>query len=90
MAYMEKEAKKEWIYVYYNWFTSTVHLKLTQHCKSTIIQHKFFLNFKWLEHVNNTLKNEDIWMVDKNKKSCPLSFVIRVMKIKTKKLSLNA
>ena len=38
MAYMGKESKKEWIYVYVQLIHFTVHLKLTQHCKSTILQ----------------------------------------------------
>ena len=35
---MGKEPEKGWIYVYLNHLA--VHLKLTQHCKSTILQYK--------------------------------------------------
>ena len=34
----ESKKKKEWIYVYVQMIDFTVHLKLTQHCKSTISQ----------------------------------------------------
>ena len=40
MAYMGKESKKEWIYVYVKLIHFAVHLKLTQYCKSTIFQYK--------------------------------------------------
>ena len=35
---MGKESKKEGIYVYIQLIHSDVYLKLTQHCKSTILQ----------------------------------------------------
>ena len=38
MTYMGKESKKEWIYVQLIHFA--VQQKLTQHCKSTILQSK--------------------------------------------------
>ena len=37
---MGKESKKEWVYVYVKLIHFAVHLKQTQHCKSTIIQDK--------------------------------------------------
>ena len=37
MAYMGKESNKDWIYVYVKLIQFTVHLKLTQHCKSIIL-----------------------------------------------------
>ena len=40
MAYTGKESEKEWIYVYVQLNHFAVHLKLTQHCKSTILQYK--------------------------------------------------
>ena len=40
MTYMGIESKKEWIYVYVQLNHFAVHLKLTQHCKSTIFQLK--------------------------------------------------
>ena len=36
--YSGKESEKEYAYIYLNHFT--VHLKLTQYCKSTIVQLK--------------------------------------------------
>ena len=36
MTYMRKESKKECIYAYVELIPSSVHVKLTQHCKSTI------------------------------------------------------
>ena len=36
MAYMRKQSKKEWIYV--ELIHCGVHLKLTQHCKSALLQ----------------------------------------------------
>ena len=39
---MGKESKKEWIYI----TDFTVYLKLTQHCKSTILQQKLKTEFK--------------------------------------------
>ena len=41
---MGKQSEKEWIYVQLNHFA--VYLKLTQHCKSPILQYKIKLNFK--------------------------------------------
>ena len=38
MAYMEKESKKEWIYVHIKLIHFAVQQKVTQHCKSTIRQ----------------------------------------------------
>ena len=38
MAYMRKESKKEWKYVYVEQVHFAVHSKLTQHYKSTIPQ----------------------------------------------------
>ena len=38
MGYRGKESKKEWIYVYAQLIHFAVHLKLTQHCKSTVLQ----------------------------------------------------
>ena len=38
MAYMGKESKKEWIYVYVYVIHIAVHLELTQHYKSAILQ----------------------------------------------------
>ena len=35
---MGKEPKKQWIYVYVQLNHFAVHLKLTQHCKLTILQ----------------------------------------------------
>ena len=37
---MGKESEKEWMYVYVQLNYFAVHLKLTQHCKSTILQYK--------------------------------------------------
>ena len=37
-AYQGKESKKEWIYVYVKLIHFAVQQKLTQHCKSTILQ----------------------------------------------------
>ena len=37
---MGKESEKEWIHVYVELNHFAVHLKLTQHCKSTILQYK--------------------------------------------------
>ena len=37
---MGKEPKKQWIYVYVQLNHFAVHLELTQHCKSTILQLK--------------------------------------------------
>ena len=42
MLYMGQESKTEWVYVYVQLILFAVHLKLTQHCKSTIHQQKFF------------------------------------------------
>ena len=38
MAYMGIESKKEWIYVYVRLIHFAVHVKLTSHCKSTVLQ----------------------------------------------------
>ena len=40
VTYMGKESEKEWIYVYVKLNHFAVHLKLIQHCKSTILQYK--------------------------------------------------
>ena len=37
---MGKESQKEWIYVHIKLIYFAIHLKLTQHCKSTILQKK--------------------------------------------------
>ena len=42
MTDMGKESEKEWIYVYVYPIHLTAHLKLTQHCKSTISNKKLF------------------------------------------------
>ena len=52
MAYMGKESKKEWIYVYvwiygYMYMNQfAIYVKLTQYCKSTILQHKLIFKNK--------------------------------------------
>ena len=38
LAYLGKESKKEWIYVYVYLIHFAVQQKLTQHCTSTILQ----------------------------------------------------
>ena len=38
MTYMGIESKKEWIYIYVQLIHFAVQQKLTQHCKSTILQ----------------------------------------------------
>ena len=38
MTYVGKESKKEWIYVYVELIHFAVHSKVTQHCKSAILQ----------------------------------------------------
>ena len=38
MAYMGKESKKEWIFLYVKLIYFAVQQRLTQHCKSTILQ----------------------------------------------------
>ena len=43
---MGKESEKEWIYAYVQLNHLAVHLKLTQHCKSTILQYKIKIKFK--------------------------------------------
>ena len=40
LTYMGKESEKEWIYVYVSLNHFAVHLRLTQHCKSTILHYK--------------------------------------------------
>ena len=49
---MGKESEKEWIsvYVYLNHFA--IHLKLTQHCKSAILQYKIKVKFKKEKKIN--------------------------------------
>ena len=37
---MGQESEKEWIYVYVELNHFAIHLKLTQYCKSTILQYK--------------------------------------------------
>ena len=48
---MGKESEKEWIYVYVYLNHFAVQLKLTQHCKSTILQHEI----KILKKASETL-----------------------------------
>ena len=43
---MGKESEKEWIYVYVKVNHFAVYLKLTQHCKSTILQCKKKIKLK--------------------------------------------
>ena len=43
---MEKESEKEQIYVYVQLNHLAVHLKLTQHCKSTLLQYKIEIKKK--------------------------------------------
>ena len=43
---MGKESEKEWIYVYIKRNLFVVHLKLTQHCESTIPQYKIKIKFQ--------------------------------------------
>ena len=43
---MEKEAKEKQIYVYAQLIHFAVHLKLTQHCKSTLLQYKIKIKEK--------------------------------------------
>ena len=38
MTYMGKESKKEWIYVYVELIHFAVQQKVTQHCKSSMLQ----------------------------------------------------
>ena len=42
---MGKESEKECIYVYVQLNHFVVHLKLTQHCKSTMLQYKIKIKF---------------------------------------------
>ena len=43
---MGKESEKEWLYVY-AWLNHfAVHVKLTQHCKSTVLQYKIKIKKK--------------------------------------------
>ena len=44
MTYMGRESKKEWICVHVQLIHFAVRLKLTQHCKPTLLQLKFFKN----------------------------------------------
>ena len=46
MTYMGKESEKEWIYVYVQLNHFAIHVKLTQHCKSTILQYKIKIKLK--------------------------------------------
>ena len=46
---MEKESEKDRIYVYVYLNHFAVYLKLTQHCKSTMIQYKIKTEFKILK-----------------------------------------
>ena len=43
---MGKDSEKEWIYVYMYNNHFAVHLKLLQHCKSTILQYKIKIKLK--------------------------------------------
>ena len=43
MAYMGKQYRKDWIYVYVELVHFDVHLKLSQPCKSAIPQYKIFV-----------------------------------------------
>ena len=52
---MGKESEKEWIYVYVQLNHSATHLKLTQHCKSTIIQHK--IKFRKIKRIAANFPN---------------------------------
>ena len=55
---MGKESDKEWIYVYLNHFV--VHLKITQHCKSTIPRYKIKKKSKPLCKVLEGRDNESL------------------------------
>ena len=46
VIYMGKDSEKEWIYVYMYNNHFAVHLKLLQHCKSTILQYKIKIKLK--------------------------------------------
>ena len=46
ITYMGEESEEEWIYVYVQLNHFTVHLKLAQHCKSTIFQNKSKIKFR--------------------------------------------
>ena len=46
ITYMGKESEKEWIHVYVELIHFAVHLTLTQHCKSTVLQYKMETNFR--------------------------------------------
>ena len=43
---MGKESEKEWIYAYVKLNHFAVYLKVTHHCKSTILQHKIKIKLK--------------------------------------------
>ena len=43
---MGKESEEEWIHVYVQLNHLAVYLKLTQHCKSTILQYKIKIMLK--------------------------------------------
>ena len=44
---MTKDSLKEWIYVYISLNHFAVHLQLTQHCKSTVLQENFKKENHW-------------------------------------------
>ena len=46
ITYMRKESEKEYIYVYGKLSYFAVCLKLTQHCKSTVLQYKIKIKLK--------------------------------------------
>ena len=46
---MEKESEEDWIYVYVYLNHFAAYLKLTQHCKSTMLQYKIKIEFKILK-----------------------------------------
>ena len=54
MTYMGKESGKEWIYVFVLQIRFAVHLKLRQHCKSTILQFKIFVEASSCRHPPST------------------------------------
>ena len=50
---MGKESEEEWLYVYVYLIHCALHLKLTQHCKSTVFQYKIKI-----ENQNETFNNK--------------------------------
>ena len=48
---MGKESEKEWIYAYVQLNHFSIHLKLTQHCKSTVLQYKIKIKLILKNHV---------------------------------------